>query len=74
MRPVDQARWERRLGAKLRIVEDCLQRCLDVLEAVSPDVDRIWYVKKQVDMAHDHVIDAQSAAHVLHPSIDLQVG
>jgi len=66
MRVEDRIRWEARLAAKFRIAEDCLQRALDQLEG-DRDAPGWDYVRKEVDLAHDAVIDAAGAARVLCP-------
>ena len=67
MRITDRVRWETRLASKLRILEDCLQRALDQLENIPESVEGIGYVRKQVHLACDAIIDANGAARVLMP-------
>jgi len=71
MRLLDRARWEQRLASKFRILEDCIQRALDQLQAKN-DCPGWNYVKTQVDLAHDAVIDAMGAAHVLCPDAKIR--
>jgi hypothetical protein len=63
----DRIRWEARLASKLRMAEDILLRALDQLEG-DRDCPGWDYVRKQVDLAHDAVIDATGAARVLCPN------
>lgn len=61
----EKVRWRERLLSKLRIAEDCLQRALDQLEARDYANAALEYVNRQVDLAHDAVIDAQGAASIV---------
>ena len=67
MRVADRVRWESRIAAQLRILEDCLQRALDGLENIPDSVEGIGYVRKQVDLAHDAAINVAGATKVLMP-------
>ena len=51
-------RWTR-FCSKLRMAEDMLQRALDQLEDMGDD-SPVAYVRKQVDKAHDEVIDCNA--------------